>query len=153
MYPKMGAKFMRDINLTSLLIKLADEYESIYGKMNFFLEKINNQFLITDIDQTLLQYLNIQKHSVVSKNVTDLIECEKTFEKLDELYRGNQPCFYYCTIEGIKDMWFLFIILIPIIINEVLGVEGRCLPIDLTSLKYVINSSDICKIKISNLNT
>jgi hypothetical protein len=123
---------MQEINIMSLLLKLLDEYQRLFGKMIFSFKKIHNDFIVTDVDQKLLELFN-KKTDFVDKNLVNILKCEKAL--LEDAWTGKEV-FLYCTLAENKNT-FLFVILKPLKKdNQVYVVEGHCLPLDAKEFQY-----------------
>ena len=74
---------MKEINLSSILYKLIENYGKLYGIKKFEVKKIGNNFVHTDISENLLKSITI---STVGKTLYDLPINKKSEERMVSFY-------------------------------------------------------------------
>ncbi|MFJ5760231.1 hypothetical protein ACIQAA_14095 [Neobacillus sp. NPDC093182] len=77
---------MREIDIASLVSKLIDDYEKVNGRMQFEVQKMDNSFTYTNVDQKLLDILNLNQNDIIGKSLIDFPINQDNTEKLTAIF-------------------------------------------------------------------
>ncbi|MGF9946107.1 hypothetical protein ABEX44_23030 [Priestia megaterium] len=125
-----------EIDVFSFFQKIMKQFEEKHGKMTFSFKKKNEDFIITDINDSFLSILEVQKGEVVGKIVSDNISWigNDLDIKLGEIYSlawSGKTVVFYCTFTINKSNILLITTLTPILSNnKVHEVLGSCVPLN-----------------------
>ncbi|MGG1674452.1 hypothetical protein ACIFOT_01755 [Neobacillus sp. NRS-1170] len=124
---------MKDDNFTHHINTLIKNYEQANGRARFEMIKVNDTLIYTDIDQSLLDFVNLKRHDIIGKTFFDLPIKKHWAGKMSGIYenvwKGNETGYY--SFPYSNENIFLIIAIRPIIVNgKTVKIEGRCAPIE-----------------------
>ncbi|WP_078412197.1 PAS domain-containing protein [Priestia abyssalis] len=123
---------MEEINLLHFMSKLLDEYQILYGKMDFTFKKTDHTFTITDVSPTIVELVKLTKSNIVGKSLDQLVSNAEIKKKLNQLFEKawcGEESFCYCIPPKNKEI-FLLIILKPVMKEGERAIgEGGCFPL------------------------
>ncbi|MEX0417059.1 hypothetical protein, partial [Bacillus sp. C30] len=114
-----------------LLEKLFQEYEECYPSMYFVFQKVEHQFVFTDVNQELLRSLHQQREDYIGATLdtAPYLGDDETKQKIKTLYLlawAGKKVIYYCFPVSNLDI-FVITYLEPQYVNgQVFQVRGRC---------------------------
>ncbi|KXY84375.1 MULTISPECIES: hypothetical protein [Bacillus] len=119
------------MQLRLLLEKLFQEYEERYPRMYFVFQKVEQQFVFTDVNQELLQSVHQQREDFIGQTLDTAphLGDEETRKKLKTIYplawEGKKIIFYCFPISNLDILVITY--LEPLYVNQqVVQVRGRC---------------------------
>ncbi|OQR53390.1 hypothetical protein [Bacillus sp. CDB3] len=119
------------MQLCLLLEKLFHEYEEHYPSMYFVFQKVEHQFVFTDVNQELLQSVHQQREDFIGQTLDTAphLGDEETRRKLKTIYPlawAGKTIIFYCFPVSNLDI-FVITYLEPLYVNQqVVQVMGRC---------------------------
>ncbi|PGT54835.1 hypothetical protein COD86_19080 [Bacillus cereus] len=114
-----------------LLEKLFQEYEELYPRMYFVFQKVEQQFVFTDVNQELLQSVHQQKEDFIGQTLDTVphLGDEETRQKLKTIYplawAGKKIIFYCFPISNV-DIYVITYLEPQYVNGQVFQVMGRC---------------------------
>ncbi|PGT50479.1 hypothetical protein COD86_07755 [Bacillus cereus] len=119
------------MQLRLLLEKLFQEYEEHHSSMYFIFQKVEHQFVFTDVNQELLQSVHQQREDFIGQTLDTAphLGDEETRQKLKTIYplawTGKKIIFHYFPVSNLDI--FVITYLEPHYVNgQVFQVMGRC---------------------------
>ncbi|HDR3658541.1 TPA: hypothetical protein QCO67_005079 [Bacillus cereus] len=121
--------------LCSLLETLLQDYEKHYSYMYFTFKKDKGHYIITDVNQTLLQTIYRKKADLVGQTIEAIphIEGEETRTKLQTIYSlawSGKKVIFYAVPNRNTDIFIITYLEPQYEKGEVVQVRGRCASFD-----------------------
>jgi hypothetical protein len=104
---------MRRIDFIHLLSNLIKEYETVHGMMRFEVKKIDNTFVLINIDQKLLDEFRVPRDSIVGKKLSELPlkdDPKKKIIAMNEKAWNGKEVINYHTISTNEDIIIVYTI-------------------------------------------
>ncbi|WP_267378637.1 hypothetical protein [Bacillus sp. GM_Baccil_2] len=131
----------KNINVNKVVTRLLNIYEQKHKLMTFYIKKINEEYVLIDVDDWLLQEGHVLAHNVLQKNLNELCINQKTARTLHKLYEltwNNQHSSLYQIYLNDR----LYIVFLKFITHAHQGgvIKGFCIPLDKsTDLSFTID--------------
>ncbi|MFJ1118074.1 hypothetical protein [Bacillus thuringiensis] len=131
----------KNINVNKVVTRLLNIYEQKHKIMTFHMKKINEEYVLVDVDDWLLQEGHVLAPNVLQKNLNELCVNHKTARTLHKLYEltwNNQHSSLYQIY--LNDQ--LYVVFLKLITHARQGnfIKGFCIPLDTSAdLSFTID--------------
>ncbi|MBG0972359.1 hypothetical protein [Bacillus sp. SRB3LM] len=122
---------------------LFQEYEQIKPNMYFEAQKLEDDFVITDISDELLNSIHLKyKHlRGESMNTVFCIKNDNAIQKYQQIYQlawtGERVLFYFIT-QNNSNLAFLTYIEPEYHVNQIKKIKGRCVPFEKNTVQHIL---------------